>query len=170
MRTLVLLRHAKAVRPEPGLADFDRGLEPRGRLETARCARLLLDLGLVPDLALVSPAKRTRDTWTVAAETLAAGAVEHDEAIYDADVGALLASIVAHDDVAALLLVGHNPGLKDVARALMGEGPHNVAAVDLLTHGLPTSCALVFGLDGATNRGAARLLAFIAPERDDDDA
>jgi phosphohistidine phosphatase len=169
MRRLVLLRHAKAVRPTPGLADFDRGLEPRGRVEAARAARLMADLELAPDLALVSPAKRTRETWSAMAETLPARAEQFDGALYDAHTGTLLASIAAHAEVEALLVVAHNPGLKDVARALMGEGPHNLAAVDLLERGLPTSCALVLSLDGAPTPGAARLIAFIAPERAGDE-
>jgi phosphohistidine phosphatase len=169
MRRLVLLRHAKAVRPEPGLADFDRGLEPRGRVEAARVAQLIADLELAPDLALVSPAKRTRDTWRVMEKTLPARAVEHDDELYDADTGTLLSRLVAHADADTLLVVAHNPGLKDVARLLMGEGPHNIAAVDKLARGLPTSCALVLTLEGAPAPGAARLAAFLAPERDDDD-
>jgi phosphohistidine phosphatase len=168
MRRLVLLRHAKAVRPEPGMADFDRGLEPRGRVEAARAAQLLADLGLQPDVALVSPARRTRETWSVVSEQLTAGAVEEDAAIYEATAGNLLRSAAVHSEADILLMVGHNPGLKDLARTLMGEGPHDTNAATTLSRGLPTSCAVVLAIEGAPSPRLARLIALITPERDDD--
>lgn len=169
MRRLILLRHAKAVRPTPGQKDFDRGLEPRGRAEAARSAQLIADLGLLPDVVLVSPAERTRETWSVMAETLAGTAPEFDETIYDASPQDLLKSISGKANADTLLLVGHNPGLKDVARTLMGEGPHDSNATAALARGLPTSCATVLAIDGAPKPRTARLIAFIAPERDEDD-
>jgi phosphohistidine phosphatase len=169
MRRLVLLRHAKAVRPGPAMADFDRGLEPRGRVEAARAARLLADLGLAPDMALISPSQRTRQTWSIVSETLPARAVEFVDTIYDADVRTLLDHAAAHAVAETVLMVGHNPGLKDLARTLMGDGPHDAHAAEALARGLPTSCAAVLGLDGAPTPRAARLIALVVPERDGDD-
>ncbi len=167
MRRLVLLRHAKAVRPEPGLEDYDRGLEPRGRTEAARVARLLADLQLAPDLVLLSPARRTRETWQMMADILPARVVELDSDLYDAGVETLLDRIAAHAAVDTLLLLGHNPGLKDVAHVLMSDGPHDARAQASLERGLPTSCAVVLGVDEEPEPGAARLAAFVAPERDE---
>lgn len=169
MRRLILLRHAKAI-PHGAAPDFDRGLEPRGRVEAARVGRLLADLGLAPDVAVVSPSRRTMETWAQVEPLLSAKAVEQDETVYDASAKALLDCAARRSEAETVLIVGHNPGLKDVARLLMGEGPHNVYAVAHLARGLPTSCALVLALDGQLAAGSARLAAFVAPEREDDDA
>jgi phosphohistidine phosphatase len=169
MKRLVLLRHAKAV-PHGAIRDFDRGLEPRGRVEAGRSARLLADLGLAPDVAVVSPARRTQETWAQVSPILHAGAVEEDKTVYEADARALLSCAQRRAEADTVLIVGHNPGLKDAARLLMGEGPHNVYAAANLARGLPTSCALVLAFDGAVEVRSARLAAFIAPEREDDDA
>jgi phosphohistidine phosphatase len=169
MTRLVLLRHAKAV-PHGAAKDFDRALEPRGRVEAGRAARLLADLGLAPDVAVVSPARRTLETWAQVEPYLPAAAVEHDATVYEADAKALLDCAARRPEAGTVLIVGHNPGLKDLARLLMGEGPHNVYAVANLARGLPTSCALVLAFDGPVATRTARLAAFIAPEREDDDA
>jgi phosphohistidine phosphatase len=165
MRRLVLLRHAKAVRPGAGLDDFDRALEPRGREAAPRAARLLADLGLAPDVALISAAERTRETWDLVAQDLPAREVVIDERLYLASEDVWLDQLIAHQDADTVLAIGHNPGLKDLAFALMGEGPHDARARERLEEGLPTSCAAVLGLDGAPRRGGARLVAFVAPER-----
>lgn len=169
MRRLVLMRHAKAVRPDVGLDDFDRRLEPRGREEAARTAWLLADLGVAPDVALVSPARRALDTWRLIAPVLPAPQVDIDDELYLADTPVLLARLAAHDTAETVILVAHNPGLKDVAYTLMGEGPHDVRARASLADGLPTSCAIVLGLDGGPTPGAARLAAFVAPPRESDE-
>lgn len=165
MRRLVLFRHAKAVRPAPELADIDRVLEPRGRVEAARAAQLLADLGVAIDVALVSPAARTRQTWEVLADTLTAGEVVIEPRIYDADPETLIDLAAEQADADTVMIVGHNPGLKDAARLAMGGGPHDARALEALARGLPTSCALVLGLNGTPMPGAARLSAFVAPER-----
>jgi phosphohistidine phosphatase len=170
MRRLILLRHAKAVRPGPDTDDFERGLEPRGRAEAARAAKLLADLALFPDVVLVSPAARTRDTWSIVADTLKAPKPRFEGGIYDASVKDLLDIAAPYSEAGTVLMVGHNPGFKDLARALMGEGPHDTNAAAALSRGLPTSCAPVLALDGTLEPGTARLIALIAPERDDDDA
>lgn len=169
MKRLVLLRHAKAA-PHGSAKDFDRALEPRGRVEAGRVARLLADLGLTPAVAVVSPSRRTLETWAQVEPHLPAAAVDHDESVYEADAKALLDCAARRAEADTALIVGHNPGLKDVARLLMGEGPHNVYAVAHLARGLPTSCALVLAFDGGVAPRTARLAAFIAPEREDDDA
>jgi phosphohistidine phosphatase len=63
MRTLMLMRHAKSSWDQPGLADLDRPLAPRGRRAAPLIARHLHDQGLVPDLVLCSPARRVQETW-----------------------------------------------------------------------------------------------------------
>ena len=69
-RQLLLLRHAKAVIGEAGMEDFDRPLAERGRKAAGVMGRYLAEHDLVPDLALCSPARRTRETWEIAAREL----------------------------------------------------------------------------------------------------
>jgi phosphohistidine phosphatase len=69
MAILSLLRHAKAAQPLPGQQDFDRPLTERGRNDAAWAGRILA--GFKPDLALVSAAQRTRETWDIASQDTA---------------------------------------------------------------------------------------------------
>ena len=71
MQRLILMRHGEAERPHPGLEDFDRALDEEGRAESRRMGKALSEAGLQPDLALVSAARRTLETWA----TTAAGAL-----------------------------------------------------------------------------------------------
>nr|AQQ75188.1 hypothetical protein [uncultured bacterium] len=76
--TLMLLRHAKAKRPEDGVDDFDRKLSRRGREAATELGSLLRAEGLAPDFALVSAAKRTRQTWERVAAELGAEVAERE--------------------------------------------------------------------------------------------
>ena len=67
MRRLLLLRHAKAERSQPGGRDHDRILSKRGRNDAAAVGAYLVRHRLVPDRALVSTSARTRETWTLVA-------------------------------------------------------------------------------------------------------
>ncbi|WP_431044796.1 SixA phosphatase family protein [Streptomyces sp. P1-3] len=69
VRWLVLLRHAKSAWPD-GVDDQERPLAPRGRRDAPAAGRWLRDVGRVPDLAICSPARRTRETWELAAREL----------------------------------------------------------------------------------------------------
>ena len=60
---LMLLRHAKSEKAEPGMRDRDRRLNDRGRKDAARIAAYMVQQALLPDRALVSSAQRTRETW-----------------------------------------------------------------------------------------------------------
>ena len=65
MRRLLLLRHSKTERPEPGERDRDRKLMPRGRADAPVIGAYMARHRLVPDLVLVSPAQRTMETWAL---------------------------------------------------------------------------------------------------------
>ena len=71
MRRLMLLRHAKTERPEGGQRDRDRKLTKRGRADAPAIGAYMARHGLVPEVALVSPAKRAQETWELVAETFA---------------------------------------------------------------------------------------------------
>src|SRR3954454_22112926 len=89
-RTLVLLRHAKAVPPE-SMPDLERPLTDRGRADAAAAGRYLVAEGIEADLVLCSPAQRTRETWQYAAEAGATTAdIWYDRRIYSAGTDELL--------------------------------------------------------------------------------
>jgi len=121
MKTLLLCRHAKSSWDDPDLTDFERPLNNRGRRDGRVMGKILRDRGIVPDLILTSPANRAMTT-----ARMIAGALEYPldsivvaERIYEAHPGDLIdvaASI--DDDVASAMIVGHNPGLTEVASLL----------------------------------------------------
>lgn len=123
MRRLLLLRHAKAV-PLSGDDDFARVLSPRGRDDARKIGAFLAERRLNPDRALYSGAARTRQTYEIIAQAQAQPfeAVEQN-ALYEASrflVMGLLRELPAK--ARAHLVVGHNPGMADVANLLAGEG------------------------------------------------
>ena len=143
MRRLLLLRHAKAERLQQGGRDRDRVLTDRGRDDAARVGAFLVRHALVPDLVVVSPAARTRETWDFAAAAFADGpAAVHDDHIYEAGSQALLDAIKETDSrVATLLLVGHNPGMHELARLLIASG--DLEARQRLNEDFPTAALAV---------------------------
>jgi phosphohistidine phosphatase len=121
-RTLVLLRHAKAETPGE-MPDFDRRLTKRGAADAVAAGAWLAGRGLVPDLVLCSPAARTRQTWHGVAVGLAGGGpeVRYEAGLYDGgrtEVVDLLRGVP--DDVATVLVIGHNPTMSDVSLLLGG--------------------------------------------------
>jgi phosphohistidine phosphatase len=125
MRTLLLMRHAKSSWDQPGLADLDRPLAPRGRQAAPLVARHLAKHGLIPDLVLASPAQRVRETWALMAPALGDGvACKTLRSLYEAPPSRLLEALRRVDgEVRTLLLLGHNPALGALAQNLAGSGP-----------------------------------------------
>ena len=146
MRQLLLMRHAKAVR-DPGLSDHARSLTQRGRDDAVRVARFLQNNKLVPDLAIASDARRTRETLELAAgQFVPAPTTRLDASLYLAEPYAILKAIRATPaTVSKLLIVGHNPGVHELAIALMGRGQQ--ADVERLALSFPTAAVAVIGLD-----------------------
>ena len=122
MLRLMLLRHAKAV-PHGTAPDFDRALDERGRGEASDVGAYLHEEQLWPDLALVSPSLRTRQTWDLAAAQLPGVETMFDEAIYDADADGLRALVRARGGaLRSVLVCAHNPGIEDFATQSVGFG------------------------------------------------
>lgn len=134
MKTLVLIRHSKA---EPlGEDDHARALTPRGQSDATAVNRWLKEERLVPDRVIVSTARRTRETWALA------GVVPpvYDERIYEATAQDLRTVITETSPAVDILaLVGHNPGIQDLAWEL----DDSAAARDIVNRGLPTSAVVV---------------------------
>ncbi|KQO71764.1 phosphoglycerate mutase [Methylobacterium sp. Leaf102] len=165
MLRVLLLRHAKSDRPA-GVIDLDRPLNPRGRRNAPLMAGYLVTENLRPDHVAVSPARRTRETWEPVQAALGAPDATIVPDIYEAPDSALLKVVRATPDSArCLLVVGHNPGLQDVALRLVGSGP--AAARDRLAEGFPTGALAVLDFDVETwakvRAGAGRLERFVAP-------
>lgn len=141
-RRLFVLRHAKSAWPE-GVPDQDRPLGPRGLRDAPAAGRFLAKTGGLPDLVLCSPARRARHTWELAAAELDGPVpTRHDPRLYGADGPELLD--VLHgvpDEVATLVLVGHNPGLEDLILLLAARATGD--ALDRVRTKFPTSAIAV---------------------------
>lgn len=141
MRRLMLLRHAKTEVAQPGARDRERKLTKRGRADAPAIGAYMARHGLAPDLVLLSPVARAQETWTLLAPAFAAEPrVVKDERIYNAGPEKLIAVVRAARDAHAVLLIGHNPGLQDLAVRLIASG--DVEARERLAEKLPT-CGLV---------------------------
>ncbi|WP_127089319.1 SixA phosphatase family protein [Aquabacter cavernae] len=166
MRRLILLRHAKSDWPD-GIVDLERPLAARGRTAAPLMGRYLAREGLVPDRILVSPARRTRETWDLlSAEMKGLPDSASEPRIYEASAARLLAVVREQPDTAhTLLLIGHNPGFEDLADTLVQNG--SVSARDAMDEKFPTGAVAVIDLpvdrwiDIAPDSG--RLDRFITP-------
>ena len=121
MKILILARHAKSSWQDVMLADFDRPLNKRGRKNAPEMGRRLAARGDQPDLIVTSPARRAQDTATALANALhmEGRSVSFEPAIYEAAPADLLQVIRGFDDAwQKILLVGHNPGLTELANLL----------------------------------------------------
>ncbi len=116
---LILMRHAKSAWDQPGLRDHDRKLNQRGRLAAPLMAGYLRDAGLVPDLAYVSTAVRTQETWALMALD---SVMETKPEIYDAIPDDILALVEGAPDTATtLLLLGHQPTMQETANRFLSQ-------------------------------------------------
>ena len=163
---LMLLRHAKALKSEPGEPDFDRRLASRGMTDSEKLGAFMTRHRLVPDCVVVSPAVRARDTWIHAALACpAAPPPESDPRLYDAKPETILAVIKERDASSRLLIVGHNPGLHELAVLLIASG--DVEVRERLQEGLPTAGLVVidFAADAWSKLQprSGRLELFVAP-------
>jgi phosphohistidine phosphatase len=165
MRKLVLLRHAKAAR-EAGGGDKERPLTRRGREDAARAGHYLVEEKLLPNLAVVSDAKRTRETLDCL--THAAGRafkVLIDPELYLAEDFILLGELHKAPDLAqTMLVICHNPGLADFAWRVTGSG--DMEARKRLGTKYPTAGMCVIEFDTPWSQikwGSGRLERFVTP-------
>ena len=138
---LLLLRHAKSAWNHPGLRDHDRPLAPRGLRDAPRMGRYLRKQGWIPEAALVSTARRARETAELALE--AAGAAANTGRLVPDLYGSSpdeIVEIVAKEGGSAspLLVVAHNPGMEDLAARFLGRHEHFPTAA-LLAVSVPAS-------------------------------
>lgn len=167
IRTLLLLRHAKSSWDDPSLDDFDRPLARRGREAAPRVGREMARRGLIPQMAIVSPALRTRQTWDLVSAGWPLGPdTTFDPTVYEAEPEAILRAIRAVPDrIQTLLVVGHNPGLEQLSLAIAGDGSNRDAVSSIETK-YPTAALAIFHCADTWSRLAGRscrLVDFITP-------
>lgn len=146
MKRLCLLRHAKAKR---GITpDLERPLSKRGRKAMPLVARWMAKRALRPDLVLCSPARRTVETCELLCRDLGVSSEPRLlHSLYGAPPSRLLARVrAAPDEVVTLLVIGHNPGLENLARALVAAGSDE-QALDAMKTKFPTAALAIFELD-----------------------
>ena len=172
MRRLMLLRHAKTEPDAPSGRDEDRRLDDRGRRDAAEIGGWIRHNPPFPTHVLVSHAVRALQTWEIAweamKETVPAPEVELTPELYGADIAQLLETIrnASATDPKRLMLVGHNPGMHELAIALAGSG--DPAGRGALADNLPTSGLAIFDfdVDDWTDIGIrrGRLELFVSPK------
>ena len=167
MKTLWLLRHAKASAGGDGLADRDRHLSGRGRDAAARIGRYLAEREVCPDLVLCSSSLRTRETIELVASELAGElSIDYEDELYLASERDLRHSVEqVPDSMASVMLVGHNPGMAELALQLAARGHPDALAE--LRRKFPTGALAEFRIDAPRWRQFARgceLVAFVTPK------
>ncbi len=158
MKTLILMRHAKSGWDNPDLRDRDRPLNKRGQRAAPMVGAWLAEKGYVPDVALVSDARRTQETWALLGldtkhETLAS--------LYLAEPDEILAE-VAKISADSVLVLGHNPGIGELSAELCAQWPKHEQFMRFPTASV---CVLRFeaGDWGNLAEGSGTLADFVTP-------
>lgn len=159
IRRLVVMRHAKSDWPD--VADHDRPLAKRGRRDAPRAGRWLRQEGLLPDAVVCSTALRTRQTWELVVPELGVTpTVRFEPRVYEASPLALLMLVREFPESATTaLLIGHNPGVAELASGLAGPGGMQLRA-------FPTAAVAVLDVGQEWTDAApeqAQLRAFVTP-------
>lgn len=167
-KTLIILRHGQAKNAGISEHDHNRALTARGREEAAGMGELLASRGYEPDFVLCSTATRTRETLAQVQNSFPFPLfVTYNQKIYDASEADLLNQISAMaDDISTLLIVGHNPGLYQLALELAKEGDKQIH--NNLQMQFPTCALAVISFEGEWKNIAgsrSKLVLFATPER-----
>ena len=150
MQRLILMRHAEAERAAGSGRDRDRALSARGRLDAAAMGRALAARGMRPDLALVSPSVRTRQTWDLLHDAFGDVQLRDDDSLYNGGAETLRRLVeAAEDEAGCLMVVAHNPGVHLLAVEYLVESAASPAVLDRMSGGFPPGAAAVFTVDVA---------------------
>ena len=158
MRELILLRHAHAEAAAAGQDDIDRPLSRQGQAEAEAAGQWLKANGYLPDRVVCSSARRTRETLEQVLSVIGYIEQRQEPRVYEATPGDLMAVADEHKELSRVLLVGHNPGLEQLA-ALLSSGQSG----DF--RGMPAGGIAVLKLpaDADLEPGIAELAAFWWP-------
>lgn len=167
MKRLILMRHAKTEPWSEGIDDHARALTPVGHEAAPAMARALKAEGWSPQRAIVSTARRTRETWTHLSNAFSACELSLEDDLYLAGERGIADLISEHDAVGTLIVIGHNPGLHDLALSILrAAGSLDHQAAIRIAAKLPTGAAVLFEAeeDGAFVPAHFRLRNFIKPK------
>lgn len=164
MKRLYLLRHAKSSWKATGLADHDRPLAGRGRRAAKAIARHLQEQGIEPELILCSTARRARETLDRIQPALGTATIRVECDLYAASADALLEQLRSVPDaVESVMLIGHNPGLPELALDLARRS-HTVRELEAK---FPTAALATLALHVASwhelDRDTAQLVGLVRP-------
>lgn len=147
MTRIVLVRHAKAEAPRPGLDDHDRALTLEGRTSASELGATLAAGGVEIAVALVSSAVRTSQTWRLMEERFPGAELRVDPALYETHVGGVHAALQSVAGEGTVAVVGHEPTISATAAWLAGPGS-DTRAMQRISQGLPTGTAALLDFDG----------------------
>lgn len=161
-QTLILMRHAKSAWNIPGQEDFDRALNGRGHKSAAAIGAWLAAKGHLPDLVLVSGARRTVETWERMAPYMPETAeMESALALYLASADTLL-NVLKNQTARSVMLIGHNPGIGEFASSFAKTTPDHPKFA-----AYPTTATTVFQIGNSNWRdlswGQAEVAEFVVP-------
>lgn len=165
---LILMRHAKSSWADPSQRDLDRPLNKRGRRAAAQVGAWMARKGYRPELALVSSARRTQETWAAIVAEAGAAETTHVPELYHAGPDSMLSVLHRAGDVGTVLILGHQPGVGAFAARLLAAPP---ADPDFAKY--PTAATSVINFDRTTwpdvGWGEGRLVEFVVPRAFDAD-
>lgn len=165
MRTLILMRHAKAVSLNEADSDKARRLAGRGRRESALAGAAIEDAGLKPTLALVSTSQRTRETAEYGLQNFALE-TQFDEALYHAAPENIWDAFSA-SEAECVVMIGHNPGMGELVTMLVHQAHDNSKLAREFGSNFPTAAFAAFEIKGDLLRAAGpRLVAAWKPPRE----
>lgn len=144
MKQLILLRHGKAAPADQG-GDHKRPLAAKGRADCPLIGAKLKQLGVRPEIVLVSTALRTRETYDLVAGPAGLKPADYEDELYLASTMVLLRRLKkAPPRTNSVLIIGHNPGLSDLARKLSDPAESDPTALSRVRMKFPPgSCAIL---------------------------
>ncbi|MEL6825115.1 MAG: histidine phosphatase family protein [Pseudomonadota bacterium] len=167
MQRLILMRHAKTEPWTEGVDDHARALTPVGHEAAAAMAVALKTEGWAPERAVVSTARRTRETWVHLSAVFESCEMILEEDLYLAGERGVSDLIADHDGARTLIIISHNPGLHDLSLSILrAAGSRDHQAAIRIASKLPTGAAVLFEADedGAFVPAHFRLRNFIKPK------
>ena len=141
-KTLILIRHAKSAWNNPGLDDFDRPLNARGRASASAIGEWLFQNDRIPQKILTSGARRTVETWERMSGVFPnIPQAENLPSLYLAAASTIF-SILRKQDADSVMVICHNPGIADFAARVVSKPPN-----DNRFHRYPTAATTVINFD-----------------------
>lgn len=145
MKRLILMRHAKTESWHEGIDDHGRALTTRGHTDAVQIAHMLKRENWLPDIALVSTARRARETWLAMDSVFENTAHKSLERLYLTGLRGLEETIEDTADTSTLMIIGHNPGIHDLAQEITRQaGTLDHHAALKLSAKMPTGAAALF--------------------------